>query len=89
MHIHHVSWLHVHVQSSVSCIAQGIEVDCFGTIRCFHGSLVAFLGDTPAAGLVGGFKEGVGSAVRGCRTCMIKNEDMCSKVCYFTLKTQH
>ena len=31
-----------------------------------------FLGDTPAASLVGGFKEGVGGAFKCCRTCMIK-----------------
>ena len=75
--------LHI-VQSCISCITQGIEVDCFGTIRRFHGSLVAFLSDTPAAGLVGGFKEGVGGASRGCRTCMIKHEEMSSKVgCMF------
>ncbi len=57
-------------------------MDCFGTVQHFHGSLVAFLGDTPAAGLVGGFKEGVGAAFRGCRTCMIKNKELCAKVCH-------
>ena len=41
---------------------------------------MAFICDTPAAGLVGGFKEGVGAAIRGCRTCMIKSEELSSKV---------
>ena len=46
----------------------------------FYGWLVAFIGDTPAAGLVGGFKKGVGGAYRGCRTCMITSADLCDKV---------
>ena len=47
----------------------------------FYGFLAAFVGDTPAAGLVGGFKEGVGGAYRGCRTCMVTSPQLCSKVC--------
>lgn len=42
--------------------------------------MIAFIGDTPAAGLVGGFKEGVGGAFRGCRTCMVKKAELCLKV---------
>ena len=61
-------------------ILQGIEIDVCGNIHHFHGYLVAFLGDTPASSLVGGFKEGVGRAYRGCRSCMITTEDLCSKV---------
>ena len=41
---------------------------------------MAVLGDTPAAALMGGFKEGVGGATRGCRTCMIKTEELCAIV---------
>ena len=33
------------------------------------GSLVMVLVDTPAAQWIGGFKEGVGFANHGCRTC--------------------
>ena len=35
----------------------------------FKGFLVCALADTPAAQLLGGFKEGVGSAVSPCRSC--------------------
>ena len=35
-----------------------------------QGSLIAFVGDTPALARVGGFKEGVGSAFRKCHECM-------------------
>lgn len=61
---------------------QGILVDYCGASRKLFGCLVAFLGDTPAAALVGGFKEGVGGAVRGCRTCMTKNAHFSSKVSF-------
>ena len=37
------------------------------TPYCFKGTLLAFVGDTPAVNLVGGFKEGVGMAMRKCR----------------------
>ena len=46
----------------------------------FKGYLLVFLGDTPASGLVGGFKEGVGGAYRCCRTCMVKSEELCTQV---------
>lgn len=55
----------------VNLTVQGIQVDYFGASKQLYGCLVAFIGDTPAAALVGGFKEGVGGASRGCRTCMI------------------
>ena len=35
-----------------------------------RGKLVAFVGDTPAVNIVGGFKEGVGVAMRKCSQCM-------------------
>lgn len=40
--------------------------------RQYHlkGRLVAFVGYTPAVNMVGGFKEGVGLAMRKCRQCM-------------------
>lgn len=34
------------------------------------GRLVAFVGDTPAVNMVGGFKEGVNLAMWKCRQCM-------------------
>lgn len=35
-------------------------------------------GDTPASSLLGGFKEGVGSANRPCRSCLVTKTDMCT-----------
>ena len=49
-------------------------------VKQFKGYLLVFLGDTPASGLVGGFKEGVGGAYRFCWTCMIKSSELCSQV---------
>lgn len=46
----------------------------------FNGDLVAFLGDTPAVNLVGGFKEGVAMALRKCRHCMATDSQIQTKV---------
>ena len=62
------------------CYRVAISVDCDYDVKQFKGYLLVFLGDTPASGLVGGFKEGVGGAYRCCRTCMIKSSELCSKV---------
>ena len=59
-------------------LIQGIQLD--GTHH-YYGCLIGFIGDTPASGLVGGFKEGVGGAHRGCRTCMITSKQLCTNVC--------
>ena len=48
--------------------------------RNIHGCLVAFVGDTPAVNMVGGFKEGVGVAFRKCRQCMATYDQVQSKV---------
>ena len=40
-----------------------------GQGKLYHGFLAFFLGDTPAAQAAGGFKVGVGSAKKPCRTC--------------------
>ena len=55
-------------------------MEYFGSRQKFHGYLIAFIADTPAAGLVGGFKEGVGGAYRSCRSCMITCDQLCSRV---------
>lgn len=47
----------------------------------FRGTLVAFVGDTPAINMVGGFKEGVGLAMRKCRQCMATYDQVQTKVC--------
>lgn len=56
---------------------KGVSIDSHNTYR---GCVIAFLGDTPAAAMAGGFKEGVGGAYRCCRTCMIKRSDIANKV---------
>ena len=56
---------------------QGITVKFGANDRHFKGNLIAYLGDTPAAALAGGFKEG---AYRCCRSYMIKNDELCSQV---------
>ena len=47
-----------------------------GSPKLCHGLLVYVLGDTLAAQMLGGFKEGVGSARKPCRTCEISREDL-------------
>jgi hypothetical protein len=41
-----------------------------------HGALYCVLGDTLAAQLLGGFKEGVGMADKPCRTCEITHAQL-------------
>ena len=45
-----------------------------------HGAVLCMIGDTPANNIIGGFKEGVGFALRKCCMCMVTVEDMCIKV---------
>lgn len=45
-----------------------------------HGAVLCMIGDTPASNFIGGFKEGVGFALRKCRMCMVTIEDMRVKV---------
>lgn len=42
--------------------------------------LLAFVGDTPAVNMVGGYKEGVGMATRKCRHCMATDSQIQAKV---------
>ena len=44
------------------------------------GALISFVGDTPALGRVGGFKESVGPAFRKCRQCMATGSQIQSLV---------
>lgn len=59
---------------------QGVEVQIKGTTHYYKGYVTVFIADTPAAALLGGFKEGVGGAYRCCRSCMIKSNDLKKKV---------
>ena len=58
-------------------------VDYNGKLHNFRGYALVFIGDTPASALAGGFKEGVGGAHRGCRTCMITSDQLDQKVCVY------
>ena len=58
------------VQDLKTLYCDGITVTVGSDIRTFHGGLLAFLADNLAAHAIGGFKEGVGFALRLCRTCM-------------------
>lgn len=44
------------------------------------GAVLCSVGDVPASNFLGGFKEGVGFAMRKCRQCMAVQSDMMTKV---------
>lgn len=44
----------------------------------YYGMLYCALGDTPAAQLLGGFKEGVGMAEKPCRSCEVRYDNLAS-----------
>ena len=58
----------------------GIAVKIGPVSKTYHGALLAFLADTLAAHLVGGFKGSMSFAYRICRTCMITKE--AAQTCY-------
>ena len=47
-----------------------------GIQRQFRGALAMFLGDTLASQAIGGFKIGVGFALRKCRNCMATGDQI-------------
>ena len=47
-----------------------------GTTIELHGAVLCLLGDIPARNFMGGFKEGVGFALRKSRACLATQEDM-------------
>ena len=49
----------------------------------FCGTVVVLLADTLAAHDIGGFKIGVGFALRKCRVCLATKETMQTKASYF------
>ena len=54
----------------------GINVCINGEFRVIHGALLAFLADTLASHLVGGFKGSMSFALRVCRTCLITPQQL-------------
>lgn len=51
-----------------------------GQVHQFYGTVLLVLGDTLAAHDLGGFKVGVGFALRVCRDCMATKEMIQEKV---------
>ena len=45
-----------------------------------HGAVICLCGDIPASSHIGGFKEGVGFALKKCQKCMARASDMSNKV---------
>ena len=58
--------------------SNGVTVSTNGTICVYKGSLLAFLADTQASQVLGGFKRSV-SAFRMCRTCMASHDTFSNK----------
>jgi hypothetical protein len=54
----------------------GITIAVNGVEHLVEGSVVMAPADTPAANVLGGFKEGVGFAYKKCRTCLISGNDI-------------
>ena len=69
-------------ESNFVCSQDGITVEANGIENHFCGSVVAFLADTLAAHEVGGFKIGVGFALRKCKICLATQDTMQTKVQY-------
>ncbi|XP_033099745.1 uncharacterized protein LOC117103311 [Anneissia japonica] len=63
--------------AGIRCLKNdGIQININGRQQTIEGFLAIFPCDTPAAQWLGGFKEGVGFALKPCRTCNISKEDM-------------
>ena len=58
----------------------GITVAVNGDQGKVRGAVVALLADTLAAHDLGGFKVGVGFALRKCRLCLATNDDIQTEV---------
>jgi hypothetical protein len=63
----------------INVLSTGHTFIIHGEEQRLSGSVVAFCGDTPASNFLGGFKEGVGGALRMCRRCMASNVDIQNK----------
>ena len=61
-------------------LQKGFDIEVDGRVCHIHGTLLVMLADTLAAHQLGGFKIGVGFALRKCRQCMATHDDMQMKV---------
>lgn len=57
--------------STVKQLQRGLVLAIRGRKKTIYGDLVMVVADTPAAALLGGFKEGVGFAENPCRNCLL------------------
>lgn len=61
--------------------SQGYNLELYnGEILQVFGAVLCAVGDVPASNFLGGFKEGVGFALRKCRRCMATQSEICTKV---------
>ena len=60
---------------------QGLTLSLNGQDVMVKGAVLVMLADTQAAHAIGGFKVGVGFALRRCRDCLATVETMSSRVC--------
>ncbi|XP_067676249.1 uncharacterized protein [Haliotis asinina] len=75
--------------SSMKKLHGGYELMIDGKSELFYGTLLCVVGDTPAAQMLGGFKEGVGFAEKPCRTCEISRDDLSrSEALTFPLRSE-
>ena len=54
--------------------SSGVNVTVNGSTENYKGALLAFLADTLASHLLGGFKRSMSFAYRNCRTCMATSQ---------------
>ncbi|KAK3933166.1 Interleukin-1 beta [Frankliniella fusca] len=59
---------------------EGVTFNIKGFSRVFHGFLLLVIGDMPASGNIGGFKESPAAKVP-CRTCFVTLDNMCNCFC--------
>jgi hypothetical protein len=67
----------------ISVLKDGLVLKIDGVEMRFYGTLLVMLADTLAAHDLGGFKAGVGRALRKCRQCMATGDDIQLKVSTF------
>ena len=62
--------------NSMQNLVTGVELEIGSDMKTVFGALYCVLGDTLAAQLIGGFKEGVGLAEKPCRTCEVTHLEL-------------
>lgn len=65
---------------------QGVTMNVRGNPKFVRGAVLFALADTLAAHSLGGFKVGVGFALRKCRMCLATKEQLSTKVMLVTNK---